>query len=202
MPPLDAEIAKSSSRFNRFAAHLMHSRWALPGIFALSFLRNMMIPLPLEVVLIPFMLGNRKRVWLVAAITTVGCLLGGSVFYLVGKYLFDAVGPQLLQMLGLTEAYKQFAILFDQHGFWAIVFIGVAPIPYQVATLTSGATGYSYPLFLLASLLSRGTRYFGLAFLVAWQGERVVRLWKRYLARFTVILLALIVLGWLLHIIL
>lgn len=46
--------------------------------------------------------------------------------------------------------------------------------------ITAGLSGYPILLFVLAALLSRGLRYYGLAWLVKRYGKRVETLWKRH----------------------
>jgi membrane protein DedA with SNARE-associated domain len=70
--------------------------------------------------------------------------------------------------------------MFRDHGFWAIVGIGVAPIPFQIAMLVAGASHYSIALFLLAAAIARGIRYYGLAALVRNFGDRAESLWQEH----------------------
>ncbi|BBI62558.1 hypothetical protein HSBAA_38640 [Vreelandella sulfidaeris] len=69
--------------------------------------------------------------------------------------------------------------VFDQYGFIAILSIGILPIPFQVAMITAGLSGYPVLLFALAALIARGLRYFGLAWLVHRFGSQVLLLWKQ-----------------------
>lgn len=62
----------------------------------------------------------------------------------------------------------------------AVLGIGIVPVPFQVAMLAAGASGYPFPLFMLAAMLGRGVRYFGLAVLVALVGNPATSLWQRY----------------------
>ena len=48
---------------------------------------------------------------------------------------------------------------------------GFTPFPYKVITITSGMTGLDLGVFTIASVLSRGGRFFLLAFLLKKWGE-------------------------------
>ena len=74
--------------------------------------------------------------------------------------------------------------------------LGIAPIPFQVAMLAAGATQYSLGLFLLATAIARAIRYFGLAIVVYYTGERAEQLIKRYKMRAILALSLLVVLIW------
>ncbi len=168
------------NRVAKWLANLSESDNGLLLIGVASFLETIIVPIPIELVLIPYMLTNRDKIWRIAAVTTVGCLIGAIVGYGIGFFLFDTVGHWLIQTLDYQQAYKRFRHEFEAHGFWAILIIGIAPIPFQVAMITAGVAGYPLLLFLIASGIARGIRYFGLALLVVIFGARALTLWKSH----------------------
>ena len=184
--PLGGLIATS----RRIAA----SGWGGPGLFTLSMAESTVLPVPLELVLIPHMAANRDRIWRLATIALLGCLAGATLGYLVGMALFDTLGQWLIDRLGWAQGVTEFTALFEAHGFWAIIAIGVLPIPFQAAMLLAGASGYPFVLFLLAAALSRGARYYGLAAVVWWLGPVAETVWRRH-ARPVGVALTLIVLA-------
>ena len=48
----------------------------------------------------------------------------------------------------------------------------MTPIPYKIVTITAGFAAYSLPLFVLFSVISRGARFFIVAFLINRYGAR------------------------------
>jgi membrane protein DedA with SNARE-associated domain len=44
-----------------------------------------------------------------------------------------------------------------------VLFAGVTPFPYKVITILSGATGLNLTVFVIASAVARGLRFFVLA---------------------------------------
>lgn len=149
-------------------------------LFGLSFLETLILPIPIEFVLIPFMLTNRHRLWKTAAYVTAGCLAASLFGYGTGYFLFETAGEWIIHTMGWQQGYEKFQTLFDQHGFFAIIMVGVIPIPFQTAMLTAGAAGYSVWKFVLAATLARGIRYFGLAWLVYAFGEQAEKLWDNH----------------------
>ncbi|MCL5426390.1 MAG: VTT domain-containing protein, partial [Gammaproteobacteria bacterium] len=119
-------------------------------------------------------------VWIIATVTTAGCLVASLVGYGVGMALFQSVGTWFIEFMGMQESYQAFQSFFNQYGFIAILSIGILPIPFQIAMITAGLSGYPILLFVLAALLSRGVRYFGLAWLVHRFGHHVEEMWKRH----------------------
>lgn len=179
-------------RVKRWLDRLHRSRKALWLLFVASFLETIVVPIPIELVLIPFMLTNRHRLWRTATVVTAGCLAASVLGYGVGYWLFESVGRWAIESLGWQEGYEQFRALFAAHGFWAILAIGVVPIPFQTAMLAAGAAAYPVHMFVLAATIARGIRYFGLAALVRATGDRAIRLWRRHRLLASVSLLALI----------
>src|SRR5207247_2181329 len=61
---------------------------------------------------------------------------------------------------------------FEENTFLAIAIAGFTPIPYKVFTIAAGIFGVSFPVFVLASVLSRGARFFLEAVLLRFFGEK------------------------------
>ena len=148
------------------AKRLNASRHRMAYLGVASFLETIIVPIAIELVLVPFMLANPHRIWTIATVTLVGCLVAACVGYALGLLVFDTVGLWVIDVLGLTAAYDGFVEQFARNGFLAIIAIAVVPIPFQVAMLAAGAAGYPFALFLLACVIARGIRYYGLAGLV------------------------------------
>lgn len=154
-----------------------HMLWFLAVV---SFLETIIVPIPIEVVLIPLMALNRDRIWRLAAVTTLGCLVAALVGYGVGMALYQSVGTWFIETMGMQSGYQSFQTFFDQYGFVAILALGILPIPFQVAMITAGVSGYPIYLFVLAALIARGVRYYGLAWLILRFGSHAEDLWRRH----------------------
>lgn len=184
-----------NTRLARWRRRLANSRHGLWWIGLASFAETLIVPIPIELVLIPYMLANPGRIWRIAAATTAGCVLGALVGYGVGIVLFDSVGRWLIETFGWAGAYDMFQARFAAHGFWAIVGIGLTPIPFQIGMLAAGAAEYSVVLFIAAAAVARGLRYFGLGLLVRLFGARALALWQRHATATGLVLLVAAALG-------
>ena len=173
-------MALTSKRTKQWFERINGSKNMLWLLGALSFLETIILPIPIELVLIPLMAVNRQRIWAIAKATTLGCLVASIVGYGVGMVLYQSVGTWFIEFMGMEQSYQAFQSFFDQYGFAAILAIGILPIPFQVAMITAGLSGYPILLFALAALIARGLRYFGLAWLVHRFGHSVLVLWKRH----------------------
>lgn len=169
-----------SRRANRWLARFGDSNYVLVAIFVASFLESLIVPIPLELILIPLLLHQRDRIWAIASATLAGCLLGASVGYAVGLWFFDDIGDAVLTWLGYQDAFESFTARFAEHGFATLLLVGITPVPFQVGMLSAGSAEYPYMLFMLAAFIARGIRYYGLALLVYWLGDKVLANWQRY----------------------
>lgn len=160
------------TRFARWARG-ERSRLAL---FAASFLEATILPVPIELLMIPVMLADRARLWQAAAAVLAGCLAGVAVMYLVGVIAFEAIGAPVIAALGLEARYQDFIGYAEENGVMALLIINVTPIPLFVAALGAAVSGLS-PLTVFAVIaLTRAARYFGIAFLVWLFGARILAL--------------------------
>ncbi len=178
--PAARDALSDSGRIGRWLAGLGNSRVALAVLGVVSFFETFLIPVPMEAVMVPCMLYGRRRAWKIAIVALIGCLAASFFVYFASALLFDTYGRAVLEAMGWTEAFESFRTLMEDQGFWAILVVGVVPIPFQVALIAAGATGYSLPLFALATLLARGVRYLGLAALIVYAGPRALALWERH----------------------
>jgi len=153
----------------RAASH----KHAVPSLFGVSFVESSFFPIPPDIMLIPMVLANRAKAWFYAAVATVGSVLGGVFGYLIGYFLFDAIGKPMLDFYGYAEKFAKFSDQYNEYGAWIVFVFGVTPFPYKVITIASGATGLSIVMFLLASVLSRGLRFFVVAALLYWFGPSI-----------------------------
>jgi membrane protein YqaA with SNARE-associated domain len=161
----------------------------------LSFAESSFFPIPPDVMLAPMSLARPDKAWGYASITTIASVLGGILGYLIGLLAFDLVEP-LLHDWGYYEKYQLARQWFDQWGFWAVLLAGFSPIPYKVFTISAGVIAMNFPLFVLASIIGRGARFFMVASFMIWGGERMDGLLRRYIdwvGWFTVVVAVLLI---------
>ncbi|MEL6751620.1 MAG: VTT domain-containing protein [Pseudomonadota bacterium] len=171
---------RRSRRVAAWLRRLSRSGNALPTLTGASFAETLIVPIPIELILVPFMATNRSRIWTTAGVVTLGCLAASVVGYFIGLLFYDSLGRWAIEAMGWAEGMERFRALFAEHGFFAIIAIGIIPIPFQVGILAAGATAYPLPLFILATAIARGSRYFGLALLVWWLGDAAEAFFKRH----------------------
>ncbi|HHM05787.1 MAG TPA: DedA family protein [Gammaproteobacteria bacterium] len=156
-----------------------HAPWYLAG---LSFSESSFFPVPPDVMLAPMALARPARAWHYAALTTAASVLGGVIGYLIGGFAFEAIQPWL-QDSQYWPAYQQAREWFDKWGVWAVLVAGFSPIPYKVFTIAAGTVAMPMLPFIMASAMGRGGRFFLVAGLMRWGGERMQKTLKNYIDR-------------------
>jgi membrane protein YqaA with SNARE-associated domain len=114
---------------------------------------------PPDVMLGPMVLARRERAWLYAAVCTLSSVLGGCIGYALGLFASGAA-MRILELSGRTGGLIQFQQLFAKVGLAVILIKGLTPVPYMIVTLASGLAHFSLPVFIAASLVTRGGRFF------------------------------------------
>lgn len=167
---------------------------AIPALFGLAVAESSCFPLPPDILLIALTLGHPSQGLLFAAVTTAGSVLGGMLGYLIGW-----VGGRPLLRWWVGEArMARLHALFQRYEAWAILVAAFTPIPYKVFTIGAGALYVNLGIFVVASIVGRGARFFLVAGTLQLAGAQMQGLIERYFDLFTILLLGLLLGGFLL----
>ncbi len=186
-------IRKAYEWMMRLAAH-HNATWALAII---AFIESSVFPLPPDALLIPMGLARPRRVWWYATVSTIASIMGGALGYAIGYFLFDTVGRPILDFYGMGEKFHTFTRWYNDNGAAIVLFAGITPFPYKVITIASGVTGLSFAIFMAASAIARGLRFFLLAALLYWFGPAARKILEKYLGWITLALGVLLAGGFL-----
>ncbi|MBU6500146.1 MAG: DedA family protein [Rhodospirillales bacterium] len=167
-------------------------------LFAIAFAESSFFPVPPDALLIPMAIARPQRAWGLAFICMIGSVVGGALGYLIGYALFAVLAVPILHFYHYDAAFAAFQRTFAEYGLWFILIKGLTPIPFKIVTIASGAAKFNFPLFMAASVVTRGGRFFLLALLLRFFGERVRDFIERRLMLVTMALAAGIVGGFLL----
>lgn len=199
--------------------------YGLLALVVLALAESVFFPIPPDPLLMALTLGLPTGAWKFAAWCTTGSVLGGILGYALGHFVWWADSNLYLSAVTAaaattqsfsppTEAFSGLANLFFTYvpGFTTTVFetvrqqyraysflivftAGFTPIPYKVITITSGAFGISFPVFMAASVISRGMRFFLVAGLLWKFGEPVKIFIDRYFNLLTMTFVFLLAAG-------
>jgi membrane protein YqaA with SNARE-associated domain len=165
--------------------------WAL---FLLAFSESSFFPIPPDVLLIALAVAKPTKAFHYAVICSIGSVLGGCLGYVIGWQFMASIGGKIVELYGLTDKIQQIEALYNQYDAWAVGIAGFTPIPYKVFTISAGMFKINFPVFLLASFLSRSARFFLIGGLIYIFGPKIQAFIDRYFnmlaISFTILLIA------------
>ena len=166
-----------------------------------SFTESSFFPVPPDVMIIPMVIAKKKEYFKIFLIASIFSVLGGIFGYLIG-YLFYDLAIHLIEFYGYENKVENLKTSLSKgSGFFAwlsILFLaGFTPLPYKAFTIASGVVGFSLPIFIVVSLISRSLRFFIVAYLSYKFGDLFTEFMEKHGSKwFTIIgILIVIVLG-------
>ena len=171
-------------RLYDWVLHWAETPYGTPALFVLALAESSFFPVPPDPLLIALCLGAAKRSLRFAAVATLASVVGGTIGYAIGAGAWHVVQDWFFAYVpGVhAEAFERVRGLYDRYDFWAVFLAGLTPIPYKVFTLSAGVFSINFGIFVLASVLSRGLRFFVLAGLIYRFGPPIARFIDRYFA--------------------
>jgi membrane protein YqaA with SNARE-associated domain len=158
---------------------VVHARYAKLALFWFAFLEATAPPIPVEAVMVPFMQMRRDIIWRIALIALAGFMCSALLGYAVGSLLFETVGERFLAWMGWSAQFETVQARLAANGFWAMLAIGLTPLPTQVVMIGAGSINVPLEQFVAAIVVARSLRYFGVGLLVWLYGDRVVHWFER-----------------------
>ncbi|MEZ5769361.1 MAG: YqaA family protein [Paracoccaceae bacterium] len=171
-------------------AESKHALWALAFV---AFVESSVFPIPPDILMIPMIIATPKRAFLIAGIALVASVLGGMLGYFIGWGAFESIGKPVLEFYGKDAYFEEFSTKYNEWGAWAVLIAGITPFPYKVITILSGVTGLNFVVFMVASIVARGFRFFLVAGLL-WKFGAPIRdfIEKRLGLMFTIFMILLL----------
>src|ERR1700761_9124464 len=168
--------------------------WGLVALFA--FAEASFFPIPADVMVLPMMLADRRRVFRLGLWVAFWSVAGGMLGYAIGHLFWETAGLWLIHLLHVPlERVEALRLKYTQHAY-LIMIQGATPIPYKLVTIASGLAGVSFPLFMLYSTVTRSIRYVVIEGLLVYLfGERAQVLLEKYLELALIVFFVVLVLG-------
>jgi len=160
--------------------NLYHSVLALAAsprapwwLAVIAFAESSFFPIPPDALLVPMALARPERAWRFALICTIASVSGGALGYFIGYAVFDQLARPVIALYGYGAKFAAFQAMYAEWGLWLILIKGLTPIPYKIVTIASGAAHFNFWVFMAASAVTRGARFFIVATLLHFWGDRV-----------------------------
>ena len=163
--------------------NLARHKLAKPFLAFISFIESSFFPIPPDVMIVPMVLAKKDDYLKIFLIATVFSVLGGLFGYFLGS-IFLEFSMTIIEFYNYEEKVFNLQDKLSQKAglvFWigTLFLAGFTPLPYKVFTITSGFIGFNIFVFFLISLISRGLRFFIVAFLSMKFGSKFEILLKK-----------------------
>lgn len=168
---------------------------AEPALAVVSFAEASFFPLPPDIMLGPMATARPEKWARYALVCTIASVVGGLFGYAIGYFLFETVGNWIITLFGYGGKEAALRDFYDKWGVWFIFLKGLTPIPFKLVTIISGAMQFSIPVFIIAAALTRGIRFFAVAWLFKKFGPSLAPVIEKRIGLVTAILAVVIVGG-------
>tara|TARA_B100001250_G_C19678116_1_gene734596 strand:+ start:205 stop:801 length:597 start_codon:yes stop_codon:yes gene_type:complete len=144
-----------------------------------SFIESSFFPIPPDVMIIPMSLAKKESYLKIFFIATIFSSLGGLFGYFIGS-LFTEKAITIMEFYGyqeeLLELKDQLNSKSGAFSLWSgtIFLAGFTPLPFKIFTITSGIINFNIFVFFIICLISRGLRFFIVAYFSVKLGEPFV----------------------------
>mgnify|MGYP001382175054 FL=1 len=141
----------------------------------ISFAESSFFPIPPDILIIPMVIAKKNDYIKIFIIATLFSALGGLFGYFIGSVFFE-LAMKVVEFYGYEENVFDLQLKLSEKGglfLWlGILFIaGFTPLPFKVFTITSGIINFNIFIFFFICIISRGLRFFIIAFLSAKFGK-------------------------------
>lgn len=194
-------------RLYDWVLHWANTPFGGTALFILAFAESSFFPVPPDVLLIALILGARLKAFKFATICTIGSVTGALAGYSIGYFSwwtqtgeFSSFANFFFNHIpGFTqEIFYSVKEMYDTWDFWIIFTAGFTPIPYKIFTITGGAFQMNLTMFIIASIISRGARFFLVAYLLWKFGKPIQKFIDKYFNILALVFTVLLVGGFVL----
>ena len=173
----------------------------------ISFIESSFFPIPPDILIVPMVIAKKNDYIKIFIIATLFSALGGLCGYFIGSFFLD-LAMKVIEFYGYEENVFNLQIKLSEKGglfIWlGILFIaGFTPVPFKVFTITSGIINFNIFIFFFICIISRGLRFFIVAFLSAKFGKAFSYFIEKKGAKwFTVIGIAIVIIATIIYFVL
>ena len=136
-----------------------------------SFIESSFFPIPPDVMIIPMVMAKKTDYLKIFLVATIFSTLGGLLGYYLG-FAFIEFAVRVVEFYGYENKVIDLKVNLSQGSglyVWlgTLFLAGFTPLPFKVFTITSGIISFNIFIFFIICLISRGLRFFIVAFLTA-----------------------------------
>ena len=173
-------------------------KYANFALAIISFIESSFFPIPPDVMIVPMVIAKKQHFVKIALTATTFSVLGGLFGYLIGYVFFNEIGFKIFEIYG----YENVDVLKDMFStkggmlswFGLLFTAGFTPLPFKILTITSGFIHYNIFVFILTCVVTRGLRFFLVAFLTNKFGLKIGPFLEKKAVKWTFIIAGIVIL--------
>ena len=134
-----------------------------------SFIESFIFPIPPDVIIIPMTIAKKQEWIKIALIATIGSVIGACFGYFIGYVFFNEIGIKIFEFYNVDPSFWKNKVSSEGGVIAWITLLAIAgfsPLPFKLLTISSGFIHFNIAYFIIISLLTRGSRFFLIAFLI------------------------------------
>ena len=164
----------------------------------ISFIESFIFPIPPDVIIIPMTIAKKNDWFKIALVATTFSVFGACLGYFIGYVFFNEIGVKIFELYGVDNVSFLKDKVSSEGGLLAWITLlavaGFSPVPFKLLTITSGFVHFNLFLFIIVSLITRGSRFFLITFLIGNFGNTMKKLIEKKLIKISIIFSILIIL--------
>ena len=157
----------------------------------MSFIESFIFPVPPDILIIPMTIAKKQDWFSIALIATIGSLLGACLGYFIGYVFFNEIGIKIFELYGVDNTSYLKDKISSEGGLIAwitlLAIAGFSPVPFKLLTITSGFVHFNLLYFIIISLITRGSRFFLIAYLIGNFGSTMKKIIEKKLLKISII---------------
>ena len=186
-------LKKSYDKCIEWAGH----KFANVILAFIAFLESFIFPIPTDAMLVPMVIAKRNKFFKIALIAIIFSVLGALIGYFIGYTFFNEVGVKIFKIFGAENGNIFIEKLTSETGLVSgiiILFIaGFTPLPFKIITISSGFVHFNILLFIITCFISRGLRFFLVAYLTYKYGAAIGPFLEKKGGQWTIIITGILI---------
>ena len=162
-----------------------------------AFIESSFFPIPPDGMIVPMVVSKKNEFIKIALIATIFSVLGALFGYYIG-YSLNEVAEKILEFYGYeySDTFKEKFTSGGGFTAWlGILFTaGFTPIPFKLLTISSGIIHFNLTSFILICVVTRGLRFFLVAYLTYRFGQKIGPFLEKQGTKWSIIITVIIIL--------
>lgn len=172
------------------------------ALLIFAFAEAIFFPVPADVLFIALAMASTTKSFRFALNCTIGSVLGSFAGYAVGHFAWISSNGDFTSFANFffnnipgfsVELFNNIKALYNKYDFWVVFAGGFTPFPFKIITISSGVFDINLFMFFLAALISRGTRFFLVAFLIWKFGPKIKTYIDKYFNKLAIAFIVLLI---------